>query len=480
MQLHALLALEARAFARFSRFLDQAGVVVHRATSMPELIAAARTTPVDLILIDGDTSGGPGTFEDTTGLVAGLRPDRERPAVVTITEGGSGLRDLPGSAGEGHVLDAAWSDAVIKQAIEALVRRRSGARRERLVAARSDQVGLGDLGRASPQMQRLLVLARRVVQSDTSLLILGETGSGKERLARAIHADSRRRGGPFMAVNCGALSESLLESELFGHERGAFTGATRTRRGYFELAGGGTIFLDEIGEMPLHLQVKLLRVLDDHRILRVGGEEPIHVDVRVMAASNRDLEAEGEAGRFRADLYFRLAVVTLTVPPLRERREDIPDLVKNCLLRFGGIMPDPPSLDDGVMEMLVQYAWPGNVRELFNAMEQAVLLCDGRVIRLSDLPARITRATVRGSAMASAGTRTPGPITSKPLSVARREVSDAFERSYVMALLSETSGRVGEAARRAGINPRSFYTIMKRHGLRKDAYRSSGVSKPHR
>ncbi len=320
-------------------------------------------------------------------------------------------------------------------------------------------------------MRRLLSVARKTVDSDTSLLVLGETGAGKERLARAIHGEGPRRSGPFFAVNCGALSESLLESELFGHERGAFTGATRMRRGYFELSHGGTIFLDEIGEMPLHLQVKLLRVLDDRRILRVGGEETIDVDVRVMAASNRDLEAEGRAGRFRPDLYFRLAVVTLTVPPLRERREDIPELVDACLTRIAGGRGFRPEIGPGVMEALVDYPWPGNVRELFNAVEQAALLCDGRRIGIENLPARIAGMGGTPRAPGEAVGAVAASLTSRPLIAAREAVAAAFEREYLALILTQTEGRIGEAARRAGLSARSFYEMMRRHGLNKQDFK---------
>ena len=250
-------------------------------------------------------------------------------------------------------------------------------------------------------MQRFLALARRVVASDSALLILGETGVGKERVARAIHAESPRAAGPFLAVNCGALAESLLESELFGHEEGAFTGATRAHRGYFEIAHRGTIFLDEIGEMPRHVQVKLLRVLEDRHVLRVGGERPVKVDVRVMAATNRDLEADLASKRFRSDLYYRLAVVTLTLPSLRERREDIRPLVRHYVEYFRALLGRPVTgVSDQAMAALSAYDWPGNVRELINVMERAVLLAHGATLSEADLPPGIvSRAAKAGEAV---------------------------------------------------------------------------------
>jgi DNA-binding NtrC family response regulator len=326
-------------------------------------------------------------------------------------------------------------------------------------------------------MQIFLDLARRVVRADTSLLILGETGVGKERLARAIHEEGPRSRGPFMAINCGALPESLLESELFGHEEGAFTGATRSRKGYFELAHRGTIFLDEVAEMPLHLQVKLLRVLDERRIHRVGGENAIDVNVRVMAATNRDLDAEVVANRFRVDLYYRLAVVSLELPPLRERREDVTQLVESYLEHFrtqtGRVVL---GFDERAMQAMVSYDWPGNVRELANTVERAVLLARGERLTIGDLPARISDVA---SASPSSSPNTnqawdplPDGLLDRRLADARRTVVTEFERRYLTALLRASSGRIGETATRAGINQRSLYDLMKKHGLAKEDFKS--------
>jgi DNA-binding NtrC family response regulator len=320
------------------------------------------------------------------------------------------------------------------------------------------------------------------VSSDTSLLITGETGVGKEWLARGIHADSPRRDGPFVAVNCGALPETLLESELFGHEEGAFTGATRVRRGLFETAHGGTIFLDEIGEMPLHLQVKLLRVLESREVQRVGAEVPLRLDVRVMAASNRDLEAEVEAGGFRPDLYYRLGVVTLAVPALRERREDIPTLARSYIDHFSHQFPHTVErIAPEAMAALVEYDWPGNVRELMNVIERAMLLCEGRAITSVDLPDAVGGLASSGPPggsldeldgdVSALGSALPDPWLETPLKDLRDALVASLERAYLSALLERTRGRVGETARRAGIDPRSLYAKMRRLGLRKEDYR---------
>ncbi|MDX9982503.1 MAG: sigma-54 dependent transcriptional regulator, partial [Lentisphaeria bacterium] len=237
---------------------------------------------------------------------------------------------------------------------------------------------------ASPAMQELYKRIGQAARADAAVLIEGETGTGKELTARALHACSRRAGGPFAAVNCGALSAGLLESELFGHVRGSFTGAVNDKIGRFEAACGGTLFLDEIGELPLPAQVKLLRALDSAIIERVGSVAPIRVDARIVAATNRDLQAEVAAGRFRADLYFRLAVLRLTLPTLRQRREDIPALAECFLAEFAA--GDTPRLSREARDKLLAHAWPGNVRELRNAMAQAAAVCAGGLVLPAHLP----------------------------------------------------------------------------------------------
>jgi DNA-binding NtrC family response regulator len=328
-------------------------------------------------------------------------------------------------------------------------------------------------------MQAFMDMVTRVVGTNTTLLFTGETGVGKERLARAIHAEGGRSGGPFVSVNCGALPESLLESELFGHEEGAFTGATRPRRGWFELAHGGTIFLDEIAEMPSHLQVKLLRVLQTREVQRVGGERALPVDARIMAATNRELASEIAEGRFRSDLYYRLSVVALELPPLRERREDIPILVDGYIRRFRATFPtDVKGIEADALEALVGYDWPGNVRELMNIVERAMILCGGTRIALRDLPDNVRGRVAGDPASLDLAPETPAATVPEGwLERPWREVCDAavddLERRYLIAQLEATRGRVGEAAARAGISPRSLYNKMRRHGIDKKRFRAS-------
>jgi two-component system response regulator AtoC len=340
------------------------------------------------------------------------------------------------------------------------------------------QSRLSDFVSNSPAMQTFMNVVYRVVDSDAPLLIQGETGVGKERLARAIHTESPRSSGPFIAVNCGALPESLLESELFGHEEGAFTGATRSRRGCFELAHRGTIFLDEISEMPSHLQVKLLRVLQEYEIQPVGAEKAIRIDVRLMASTNRNLDEEIRLGRFRKDLYYRLSVVSLTVPPLRERREDIPALVKSHITflrpRIGGGRTIAPE----ALTALSLYSWPGNVRELINVIERAMLLCTSDEISPADLPESIggTASTSASQSHATSDVLTlptdgTKSLVEMPWRNARRIFLNRLEREYLRQLLESTKGHIGQTAKLAGMQPRSLFDKMKKHGLRKEDFR---------
>lgn len=312
--------------------------------------------------------------------------------------------------------------------------------------AGTDEAWRAEIVTRSPAMAALLREAKLVAGTDASVLIHGKSGTGKELLARALHRASTRAGGPFIAVNCGAMPEQLLESELFGHVKGAFTGAARDHDGLFRAADGGTLLLDEIGDMPLSLQVKLLRAVQERRVRPVGAVQDLAVDVRLITATHRDLEAEVRAGRFREDLYYRVNVVTLGLPTLAERREDIPVLatrfLRSVASRYGrpvrGFSPDS-------MELLMAAPWPGNVRQLHNAIEKAVALCTEPIVPTA-LMERILATPVE-------------PQTS--LDTAKQ----AFERDYVVQLLKQTRGNVTDAARLAQRNRSEFYALLRRHSL---------------
>ena len=422
----------------------------------------------------------PGSAAATAELVSSLRRLPDRPDILVLRSDEhpverAGLL----AAGCLAVLNRSLDDRVLGDAIGAvLARHRDSARRGPLLEVDAEP-RLEDFSSRSPAMRRLIDVAERVARADASLLVVGETGVGKEWLARGIHAASGREAGPFVAVNCAAVPETLLESELFGHEKGAFTGADRAHRGHFEMAHNGTLFLDEIGDMPVHLQTKLLRVLQERQIQRIGAERPLAIDVRVIAASNRDLDAAMAARTFREDLYYRLSVVTLELPPLRQRREDIAPLVHGYLERFARQFGRHRlELRRDALDSLVAYNWPGNVRELINVMERAVLLCSGEVVTLDDLPPSVAGGRPIGPSAAAdraAGTTVSFPVEWLGLELRdfRRRLLDATEPRYLSELLGRNQGRVGRAAAQAGIDPRSLYDRLRRHGLRKEDFRRS-------
>jgi len=303
-----------------------------------------------------------------------------------------------------------------------------------------------DIITRSPEMEAILAKARLVAGSDASVMIFGESGAGKEMLARAIHKASARAGQPFVAVNCGAIPEQLLESEIFGHVKGAFTGAASDYKGLFQAAGRGTVFLDEIGDMPLPLQVKLLRVLQEREVRPIGSTQSVKIDVRIISATHRNLEEAIKAGTFREDLYYRLHVVSLALPALSQRREDIPVLanhfLKNLAARYGKTLN---GFAQDAMEVLIRHTWPGNVRELYNVVEQAVALATTPIISPG-----LLESAIRGEM---------GDLSS--FESARFD----FERDYLAKLLKITNGNVTQAARLAKRNRTEFYKLLQRHHL---------------
>jgi transcriptional regulator with GAF, ATPase, and Fis domain len=331
--------------------------------------------------------------------------------------------------------------------------------------SRADRFG-GLVGR-SVVMRELFARLAAIAPTEATVLITGETGSGKELVAEALHEQSGRRGGPFVVLDCGAIPANLMESEAFGHERGAFTGATATHVGAFERADGGTLFLDEIGELPLEMQPKLLRALERKEIRRVGGAASKRVNIRVVAATNRDLAVEVNRGRFREDLFYRLAVAHVAVPPLRERREDIPLLVEHIVAGLPSGRERAPRAE--TLELMKKHDWPGNVRELRNVVERAVLFARSpgeSTMGAIDLPA--PRGVVAAPAAPSGALVVP--IDPKvPFKVAKQDMIDEFDRRYVRALLDAHGGNISAAARAAGIDRMSIHKMLGRLGMSRGA-----------
>jgi len=313
-------------------------------------------------------------------------------------------------------------------------------------------------------MQAILKQIETAAPTSATILLNGETRAGKRLLAKDLHEKSRRGKGPFISVNCGAIPDSLVESELFGHEKGAFTGAIRSKMGQFEIANKGTIFLDEISTLPFHVQIKLLHVLQEKTIVRVGGESPVSVDVRVIAATNDDLEDMCSLNQFRKDLYYRLNVFPVDIPPLRKREEDIPALSFHFIQLFNtthnkkieGITRD-------ALNTLCAYEWPGNIRELQNILERAYILTEEKEISLGNLPAEICSSKIHAQAETVS--------TALPISEARRNVVDMFERRYLVQLLTENRGGIKYSAIQAGVTTRQLQKLMTKHHIKKEIFR---------
>ena len=358
------------------------------------------------------------------------------------------------------------------------LRFQAGEAEVEIIPSRKDRCG--DLIGRHAKLRELYALIERIAPTSTTVVIEGETGTGKEVVAQTLHKLSPRAAGPIMVFDCGAVPENLIESELFGHEKGSFTGAIMTRQGIFELADGGTLFLDELGELPLELQPKLLRVLEQREIRRVGSHRPIKVDVRIIAATNRKLEDEVRAGRFRQDLYYRLSVVRLELPPLRERGDDVTLLAKHFLrshtanrtaegtIRLRGISRE-------ALEALETYRWPGNVRELLNTIERGLSFAEGDTLELADLPEQVRdavrlRPTATNLAALAAA---PAPEPTKQTLLApdttfkesKERWISGFERDYIIALLRKNGGNISHSAREADIDRKYFRKLMKKYEL---------------
>ena len=327
--------------------------------------------------------------------------------------------------------------------------------------ARQESIGM--IG-TSPEMQEVFRMISKIAPSSSTVLILGESGTGKELVAYEVHRLSTRQDKPFIKINCAAIPATLIESELFGYERGAFTGAVTSKPGRFELANGGTLFLDEVGDMALEMQVKLLRVLQEHEFVPVGGVNTVRIDVRIITATNKDLEAEVKSGRFREDLYYRLNVVPVRLPPLRERRQDVETFVKTFLKEFNSRFTKSVShIEPACLSALKHYDWPGNIRQLENVIERMVLMSDGGTLHVEELPSEISTAFTESDALVQG--ESPEDLSNFKELVRRR--TQAIERELIERALEETTGNVTRAAEKLGLSRKGLQLKLKELGIKR-------------
>ncbi|MEF2231459.1 MAG: sigma-54 dependent transcriptional regulator [Pseudodesulfovibrio sp.] len=429
------------------------GYVVETASSAEEGIKKAGSGRFDLILHDIKLPG-------MSGLEALPHLSEAAPGVDVIVMTGYASKDSGVQAMQRGAYDYFTKPFSLGE-MEVVVRRALEKRRlQTELAALKRRGGTSPLDKIigqSPAMAAVKERIARVAELNADVLIMGETGTGKELVSDTIHALSARSSGPFIKVNCAAIPENLIESELFGHEKGAFTGATAARQGKFELAGGGSLLLDEIGDMPINLQPKLLRAVEQKQAERLGGSKPVRFDVRIIAATNQELEKQVDAGAFRSDLYYRLNVATLLLPPLRERRGDLPALVEFFLERANRRMgTDIGSVSAGAMEVFFNYDWPGNVRQLANAVERAAIFCTGTAITSADVDQAFSK---RQSATASDALALPG--AGLPLKDALKE----YERTLIANALRAAGGVQTDAADSLGVTAKNLWNKLQKHGI---------------
>lgn len=453
MENSRILLVDDEAALRFSlkMHLKEWGFTIDEACDGEEAVALVRSKPFDIVLSDIRM----GRMDGLTALQEMLTYNPALPVVLMTAFESIDTVQKALRLGAYDYLVKPFDPELLKQTLQkAIDQSRHSIENKELRRQLSDLDSQQAMIGKSPAIMDMLRFIATVAPTDATVLITGESGTGKELVARTIHASGNRQNKPMVTVNCAALAENLLESELFGHEKGSFTGADKRREGRFFQADGGTLFLDEIGEMPLSLQAKLLRALQQGEIQRVGSDNPIHVDVRVIAATNRDLKAEAAAKRFREDLYFRLNVINIEVPPLRMRGDDIPILSANFLQRFAGrnhkvIKGFAPQ----AMDSLRRYSWPGNVRELENTIERAAILCNGDLIMETDLPREIIFAPEPDPEI-----QTPGEdLAGMPL--------DMVEKHVIEKTLELTQDNKSEAARRLGITRATLHNKLRKYGL---------------
>jgi two-component system, NtrC family, response regulator HydG len=441
--------------------IERIGVSALWTTSGHEAIRLLNENEVDIVLTDLVMPGVSGL--DVLRSVKQRHPDCE----VVVISGQSGVEGVEAmNAGAATYIRKPLRVEEVRAVVEKQIDRlRLQRRRDELERRVDESYGISGVVARSEAMRDVLTLVRQVADTNATVLILGESGTGKELIAQAIHRLARRRQAEFVAINCAAMSETLLESELFGHEKGAFTGAVRNHRGKFEYADAGTLFLDEIGDMPLSLQAKLLRVLETREVVRVGSNAPIKVDVRIVAATNKDLEAAVREGRFREDLYFRIKVVTVRLPPLRERRDDVAPLVDRFVKEFASLHGrDVQGVTNAAMAKLVAYAWPGNVRQLRNVLETAVLVTPQDSIDVGNLPPEIAAVETPRAAPPQPTAALDG-TSALSMSLDQLVIPlEEAERILIRNALRARGGNREQAAKALGISERTLYRKIKEYG----------------
>ncbi len=443
------------------RILTNEGYIVTSFHDPTLAIEQIRAQPPDLVLTDLKMPGRTGLD-----VLAATREASPHTNVIVMTAYGSieGATQAMRAGAYDYVTKPFKTDELLLTLAKALERTKLEEQNDALKETLQRQQGGAEILARSEIMNRVMQMIDRVAPTDSAVLIRGESGTGKELVARRIHALSSRHDENFVAINCASIPDTLLESELFGHEKGAFTGADKTKMGLMELASGGTLFLDEIGELPLALQAKLLRVLQEREIQRVGGLHTIPVDLRLLAATNRDLRAAIETKEFRQDLYYRLDVISITLPPLRERVGDVEMLTEFFLGQVSRRMRKARlAITEEAQQALSAYHFPGNVRELENIVERMVVLCLADQIELEDIPADI-RAGASGyvPVMVPPSGHGDGENSSP---VEYKDAKDSFEREYLLRVIAAAKGNISEAARMSGISRRHFYEKLEKLGI---------------
>ena len=444
-----------------SGLLRREGHQTDQAESGEEAIVALDKQSYDFVLTDLALGSG-ATGMDVLRSAKELQP--EIPVVMITAHGNEKIAVEAMKLGADDYVPKPFDNDEIRLVVKRALERTRLSRENRMLRARVERdFGFDNLIGSGPSMQRVFETIQKVAETDLTVLIRGASGTGKELVAQALHQHSPRKSQPFVAVNCAAISRELVESELFGHEKGAFTGADARRAGRFEAADGGTVFLDEIGDMAPETQAKVLRVLQEHSLERVGGTQPIEVDVRIVAATHRDLEAEVKEGRFREDLYYRLKVVELDLPPLRERTEDLPALVQRFLDQVAERLGrEKKRLTDQALARLIRHPWPGNVRELRNMIEQAAVLASGESIEEADL---------KLSGEIDGGAAQGAELVDMSFGDAKKQVVEDFERSFLLRALRDNDGNISRTAEAIGMVRQSLQQKIRELELRDEDWR---------